>query len=288
MNINKLKLESPDYPERLRHIPSPPKALYCLGVSLIDLLKRPAVAIVGSRQISPYGEIVTADLARGLAEQGFVIVSGLALGTDAVAHRTALRAGAACIAVLPSPVDNVVPMSHRSLAQQILNQGGAIISEYVSGIPPQKQNFIARNRIMSGLADAVIITEAGLGSGALHTASFADQQNRPVYGVPGNVNMPGWQGTNSLLKSNRAGVITDYTDLLSDLQLKFHALPAQAIKGSNPSEQKLLDLILQGVNDGFALLERSQLTASQFNQTLTMLEISGKIRPLGSNHWAIA
>lgn len=287
MIIKKLTLTSPDFPEVLRHIPSPPRQLYVAGTPLKELLKRPSVAIVGTRKISPYGQQVTWDFARHLAEQGLVIISGLALGLDALAHKAALEHGGLAIAVLPCPLEKIVPMTNRRLAQRILDSGGALVSEYPEPEWPKRQYFIARNRIVSGLADAVLIPEAGEKSGAMHTARFALEQGRNILAVPGSINAVGSVGTNNLIKTSRAGAVTTPEDVLSALGLHEHTTKPKRIKGSNANEQILLDLMMRGITEGHLLLEESRLEVSKFNQALTMLEISGKIRPLGANHWSI-
>lgn len=288
MNYKTLTLRSPDYPEVLKDIPSPPKQLFCLGADLNELLKLPRVAIIGTRNITPYGELVTAKLARELAEQGVVIISGLAIGVDALAHRAALEAGGLCVGVLPCPLDNIVPATNRRLAERILENGGALVSEYAEGIYPQKQYFIARNRLMSGLAQAVLITEAGEKSGAIHTANFALDQGRDVLVVPGSITNSQTVGVHNLLKAGKAAAVTSYKDVLNILNLEDHSTPAREVRGRNAFEQKLLDLLLQGITAGDVLLDHSGLTAIEFAQTLSMLEIGGKIRPLGANHWAIS
>lgn len=286
MKIKKLTLSSGDYPEALREIPGKPKQLYHLGAPLNQLLKRPRVAIVGTRRVSAYGDMVTTDMAGKLAEQGLVIISGLAFGIDSLAHQAALDAGGLCIAVLPSPLNNIVPVYNRPLAERILEQGGALISEYAPGEPAMKQNFIARNRLMSGLAQVVLITEAGEKSGAEHTFKFAAEQGRTVLSVPGNINQPGSFGTNNYLKSG-ALVATSYKDVLNALDLTDHSTPASQVRGRNRHEQAVLNVILEGVTQGEIILEKSGLNVIQFNQVLTMLEIGGKIRPLGGNQWAL-
>ncbi len=286
MIIKKLTLKSTDYPEVLRNIPGKPKVLYHTGALLGELLKRPCVAIVGTRNISPYGRQITTTLASKLAEQGIVIVSGLAMGVDGTAHRAALEAGGLAIAVLPGPLENIVPATNRRLAQEIINKGGALVSEYAAGEVPFKQNFIARNRIVSGLAKTVLIPEAAEKSGSLHTANFALKQGRDVLVVPGNITSPGSVGANNLIKGG-AGLVTSYLDVLFALGIKQHKTPAHKVKGRNAYEQTVLDLLLQGISDGDKLLGQSKLSISEFNQVLTMLEIGGKIRPLGANHWAL-
>ncbi|HEX5744320.1 MAG TPA: DNA-processing protein DprA, partial [Candidatus Saccharimonadales bacterium] len=222
MIIKKLTLKTPGYPERLRQIPSPPKQLYHAGAPLGDLLKRPAVAIVGTRKISPYGQQATMEFARDLARQGLVIISGLALGLDALAHKVALENGGLCIAVLPCPLEKIVPVTNRRLAEDILAGGGVLVSEYPAGEWPKPQNFIARNRLMSGLSDVVLIPEAGGKSGALYTANFAVEQGKHVLVVPGDIYAPGSQGVNKLLKQGQAGAATQASDVLSVLGLRQH------------------------------------------------------------------
>lgn len=286
MNCNTVKLIDEKIPEVLREIGSPPRQLFCRGTPLDDLIKRPRVAIVGSRGPSVYGRQVTAQLARELAEQGVVIVSGLAFGVDALAHLAALEAGGPCIAVLPGPVDDIYPRSNQRLANQILEQGGTLVSEAGSGEVTYKQKFIARNRLVSGLAQAILVTEATLDSGSRHTADFAVRQGRILLAVPGNINSDLSAGPNKHLKSG-AIPVTELGDILKALKLKFHEMPAQQVRGDNPAEQAILDLLLSGLTTGDELLSNSGLDTSQFNQTLTMLEITGKIRPLGSNHWSL-
>lgn len=275
-------------PQRLQELASAPKQLYCAGSDLAELLKRPVVAIVGSRSVTPYGHQVTTRLARGLAEQGVVIVSGLALGVDALAHQAALEADGLCIAVLPSPVDYIVPRSHYQLAQRVLARGGVLVSEYPTGQPAHKSNFVARNRIVAGLADALLITEAALKSGSLHTARFALEQGKDVLAVPGNITSPISEGANNLIRAG-AVPITSVEDVLSVLQLRFKTItPLKVAKGANAYEQAVIDLLKTGLSDGAELQRSSRLDIAAFNQTLTMLELSGKIRPLGANTWALA
>lgn len=251
------------------------------------LTARKCVAIVGSRKLTPYGRQVTQELAGKLAEQGIVIVSGLALGVDAVAHQAALEAGGLTIAVLPGPLEKIYPRSHQWLADQILEAGGALLSEYPEGVPPLLQNFVARNRLVAGLADAVLITEGAEKSGSLHTARFALEQGKEVLAVPGPINSAASVGTNNLLKSG-AHIVTSYADVLHVLSMEEHTLKPKAIVGRNADEQAILNLLLEAISDGVELQQRSGLDISAFNQTLTMLELTGKVRALGANQWVLA
>ncbi len=283
-------------PEHLRNIKGPPKQLYVRShtpQAFDDMMGRTRVAIVGSRKLSPYGEIVTRRFAGELAAQGVVIVSGLAYGIDAIAHRAALEVGGLTFAVLPSPVETVYPTAHRPLAGQILDSGGALVSEYPAGTPGYKQNFVARNRIVTGLSSALLITEATENSGTMHTARFALEQGITVMAVPGDITSPTSAGTNNLIKAG-ATPITGLSDLLYALSLQHtdgqlvDGTPLQSrLRGSNQFEQSIIDLLERGVHDGNQLLTDSGLAIDQFNHHLTMLEITAKVRPLGANQWAL-
>ncbi len=285
MTVKKILYNANGYPESLRHISGPPKELFVVG-ELDDLLDRPRVAIVGSRKVSIYGRNITTMLARELAKQGIVIISGLALGVDAIAHQAALDAGGLTLAVLPGPIETIYPASHRNLAVEIVQKGGALVSEFPADTPPFKTNFVARNRIVAGLADALLITEAAEKSGSLHTARFALDQGKDVLAVPGNITSITSVGTNNLLKSG-ATPITSAEDVLHVLNLK-PAIRARTVRGANPAEQAIIDLLSKDMTDDAELLINSGLEVGVFNQTLTMLEITGKIRSLGGNQWAIA
>lgn len=287
-NINKLTLQDNSIPGELAHIPSPPKQLFSVGTPLAVLLQRPRVAVVGSRHLSAYGREATAKLTRELAERGIVIVSGLALGIDSVAHRAALEAGGTTIAVLPSPLEKVYPASHARLAAQIVDQGGALVSEYAEGSDVYRTNFIARNRLIAALSRAVLVTEAAEKSGSLHTARFALDQGRDVLAVPGSIFSPTSVGTNNLIKWG-ATPVTTYQDVLHALGIEEVAATAtqQQLQANTPEEQVVLDLLVKGIRDSDALLAESALAVVQFNQALTMLEITGRIRSLGANQWTL-
>lgn len=286
MKNNKITLSTPDVPEKLRNISSPVSRLFVAGNDVNELLKRPCVTVVGSRKVSAYGRAVTLGLVGELAKAGIVIISGLAFGVDSLAHKAALEVGGITIAVLPSGVGNVYPPAHQGLAAQILQQGGALVSEYDDDAVTYKTNFIARNRIASALGDALLITEAAEKSGTLHTANFALEQGRPVLAVPGNITSPTSAGTNNLIKTG-ATPVTSAQDVFYALGLEITGEEKRAPRSGNPNEQILLDLLFAGTSDGAELLVKSELEVSLFNQTLTMLEIRGQIRPLGGNRWSL-
>lgn len=285
MKIIKLSLNKQEIPERLINIPDPPKQLWVQGISLNELANRPCLAVVGSRAVTPYGKAVTERLVRTAASRGVVIISGLALGVDGCAHRAALEAGGTTIAVLPAGLDIIYPATHRNLAKQILEQGGALVTEYPDNTDARRENFIGRNRLVSGLSDAILITEAAQKSGTLHTARFALEQGRDVLAVPGNITSPNSQGTNTLIRAG-AAPITNEDDILQHFNLT-EGREQQQLTASNAEEQIVLDLIQSGIRDGAELLVLSKLDTTVFNQTLTMLEITGRIKPTAGSWYLL-
>ena len=284
MKINKVTKQHKRYPHYLLEIASPPKQLYVLGEGLNEYL--PAVTIVGSRKPSLYGQEVAYRLAFELAQAGITIVSGLALGTDGIVHQAALDAGGKTIAVLACGLDVLYPAKHRNLAIDILKKGSAILSEYETGMPALKQNFIARNRIVAGLSDMIIITEAADASGSLVTANFGLEQNKLIGAVPGNITNPLSFGPNQLIKSG-AHVITGAEDVLQTIGFDQNISVATEVFGDTKEEQMIIDILKLGITDLEHLQAKSMLEPAIFSQTLTMLEISGKIRPLGAGHWTL-
>ena len=185
MEIHELKPDDKYYPKQLFTLHQPAHKLYVIGN--LQILNHKSLAVVGSRAVSPYGREVTNTLVTEAVWSSIPIVSGLALGVDSVAHRAALNAGGFTIAVLPGGIERIYPASHKKLAEDIIRNGGAIISEYAGTMRPHAYHFIARNRIIAGLAHAVLITEAAEKSGSLHTAQFALEQGKEVLAVPGSI-----------------------------------------------------------------------------------------------------
>lgn len=220
-------LLAPQLPTTLRSIPDPPLALYVQGRA--GLLGRPSVAVVGARRCSATGSAFAMRLAERLAAAQLVVVSGLALGIDAAAHRGAVNEGQT-VAVLGSGLGNLHPKSHAGLARKILDSGGAILSEYLPAHPSYPANFPERNRLISGLAQAVVVVEAGLRSGSLITARLALEQGREVLAVPGSVVSPVSAGCHRLLKQG-AGLVTDVHDVFAALGLN----PVVQVAGFSPT-----------------------------------------------------
>jgi DNA processing protein len=284
MKINTILPPSSRYLQIIDTIAIKPKLLYYIG-NLPDK-RLPTVAIVGTRKPTNYGKEVTYRLATDLASRGIVVISGLALGIDAIAHRAALDANGTTIAVLVNGVDIIYPATNRGLADDILASGGAIISEYEPGTKARGFQFLERNRIVSGLSDAVIVTEAAIRSGTMATVTHALEQGREVFVVPGNITSPLSAGCNNLIKQG-AHPITSADDVLEiiapDLLKPQTLLPL----GNNILESKIITLLQSGVRDGEELQLQTQANISEFSQTLTLMEISGSIRALGGNQWTL-
>jgi DNA processing protein len=281
--INSVSPDQINYTQVIQSIANMPKRLWLYGN--LPSQRVTSVAIVGTRKPTPYGREVTYRLAYELASRGVVIISGLAIGTDGIAHQAALDAGGRTIAVLPTPLDAIHPRTHHKLAEEIINRGGALLSEYGPGDDVYKVNFVARNRIVAGLSDAVLITEAAARSGTLITANFALQQGKPVLAVPGNITSPMSAGCNNLLKVG-ATPVTDVSDILHELNLRDTA-QTELPFGSSKEEDTLLKLLSSGVREGELLHQKSGLSAADYSQTMTMLEIEGKIKALGANQWTL-
>lgn len=284
--INTLTLNSSGYPDELRQISEPPSKLYFLGCPPQEWMPRPKIAIVGSRKVSAYGRTVTEKLAAEVAAAGVVVISGLAYGVDAIAHQSALNVKGCTVAVMAGGLDRVYPAAHYNLAQQIVARGGCLITEYPVGALVYRTNFIARNRLVSGLADGLLITEAANRSGTLSTARFALEQGKTVMAVPGNINSPTSVGCNNLIKSG-ALPITSSGDILFALNVAPQQKTAKVLRGT-PEEETIFELISKGITSQEDIAQLSNLEASAVNLSLTSLEIEGYIRPQGNGRWTAA
>jgi DNA processing protein len=244
----------------------------------------PRIAIVGSRRPSPYGEAVAEQLASDLARAGVIVVSGLALGIDAAAHRGALNGGGITVAVMGTGVDVVYPAAHSRLAEEILAAGGALVSQFPDGTIPRRQNFPARNWTMATISDVVVVVEAGEGSGALITAEAALHLHKEVMAVPGSVFSPLSVGTHGLLRDG-AGLVQNARDVLAVVGLGGEVLddpllPPERLRFALPPER---DGIVAHLSDVLALsaadiARKLQLPVSEVLGRLTALELDGAVR----------
>ena len=214
--MNKITLEDKNYPLLLKEIPGSPKEIYYLG--RLPKAEETLIAIVGTRKATSDGRILAKQIAKDLAEAGITIVSGLAFGIDAAAHEGALAGGGKTIAVLATGLDTIYPRSHERLVQEILKNDGALISEYPPGTPAYPNQFLERNRIISGLCIATVIIEAPIHSGALVTARHALEQGREIFVTPGPARHQNYKGSHLLIR-NGARLITSVEDILEDLNL---------------------------------------------------------------------
>jgi DNA processing protein len=273
-----------DYPIRLMEINAPPPLLYVHGELVPE--DRWAVALVGTRQATPYGRLVCEEIAHRLAAQSVTVISGLARGIDGVAHRAALGGGGRTIAVMGSGLNRVYPPEHRKLAVQIAQQG-AVISEYPLGTRPEGRNFPARNRIISGLALITVVVEAGSSSGALITADFALDQGREVFAVPGEINSRASKGTNRLIQTG-AHPLLKVEDLLEALNLdviRQHEVAAEALP-EDEHERRILTELDQGSLHIDELHARLALPVATISSALSLLELKGRVRQVGGMHYA--
>lgn len=272
----------------LENIALMPELLYYYGEWPEERVK--TVAIVGSRKSTKYGEDVAYRLAKALAEKGIIVVSGLAFGVDSVAARGALDGGGRTIAILGTEIENIYPKRHEKLAERIVENGGVVASEYKLGdeIYP-KTSFLFRNRIISGLADFVVVVEAAERSGSLNTASHALVQGKELFAVPGDVGKPMSAGCNRLIQKG-ANVFLGVEDFLRYVippKRKKKEIEQISLFGDTPAETDILRLLSVGVRDGDLMMERLEMSVEDFNQAITMLEIKGIVKDLGLNHWEL-
>lgn len=287
--IKILTYKDPLYPKLLLEIPKLPPLLYYKG-NMIDA-EELSLAVVGTRKISNYGRIVIPKLIVPLVETGITIISGMAFGVDSGAHQISIDAGKRTIAVLGGGLDwaSIYPKHHQLLAEKILENGGALLSEYPIGTPSLKHHFVSRNRIISGMSVATIIIESDLKSGSLITAKHALEQNRQVYAVPGPIYSETSQGSNNLIKMG-AKPLTEASDVLEDLNLK--NLPqqqeTQIAFGDSPAESTILKLLsLEPIHIN-ELIKQAELESPEVISTLTFLEMKGKVKNLGGQQYILS
>jgi len=283
LSISIIDSTDTDYPSLLKEIYSPPPILYVRGT--LPQEEYTHIGVVGTRKTSSYGRQITPPLVGELSQAGCTIVSGLALGIDALAHQAALTNEAQTIAVLGCGLDVLYPVSNRRLASDIIASGNAIISEYPIGTKPLKQHFPARNRIISGLSRGVVVIEGSEDSGSLITASCALEQNREVFAVPGNISNTTSHGPNKLLKMG-ATVVTNAQDILDVLHISKPLRNKKNRATPITGEEKLILEILSAeplhIDE---IIRACKLNTSTINKVLTILEINGNITNIGNNQY---
>jgi DNA processing protein len=285
-DVTALTLQDDAYPRLLRHISSPPPILYVRGTLLSsdDL----AIGIVGTRRATGYGTDMAARISADLARAGVSVISGLALGIDTAAHRATLEAGGRTIAVFGCGLDTIYPPRNRQLAARIIEQG-ALVSEYPLGTRPDARNFPVRNRIISGLARGVVVIEAPVRSGALITTSFAADQGRDVFAVPGSALSPASSGCHELIR-NGATLVTCADDILEHLDVQRAQAHNQTrmLLPETPSERILYALVGAEPRHVDELCHDSGLPIHETSGTLLAMELKGLVRQTGAQHYVRA
>lgn len=307
--IRILTYDSAFYPEKLKQIPDPPHVLYVLSKTRINLNEKLCIGMVGNRIMTEYGRCAAHDIALELAKAGVVVVSGMARGIDGVAHTAALRGGGITVAVLGCGLDSAYPPEHDEMMAMIC-ETGMVISEYPPGAPPLPNHFPARNRIISGLSDGVIVVEAPERSGALITADFALQQGRDVFAVPGDITRGHSVGTNRLIRQG-AVLACSALDVLKEYEIVYRNILKQNALQEAEEEKPIspradLELPKNGRYDGLSetamkivsqlsltpihfdvLLNRTALAADELSAELMMLEIGGFVKTMPGKHFVL-
>ena len=276
-NISVITISSENYPANLKRITGAPLTLYIKG-KLLDKDVN-AIAIVGTRKMSSYGAEVTKVFSSKLAASGVTIVSGLAYGVDAMAHKAALSAHGRTIAVLPGGLDRVYPAANAGLARDIIKNGSAIVSEYPLGYPPLRVNFVMRNRIVSGLSRGVLVVEGRAKSGTLLTAGHAADQGIDVYAVPGPIYSPLSEATNYLLK-NGAKLAASPRDILDELSIS-HENPIRPSEIPSDSELRVLSVLDSGPLHIDEVVRMCSGDTCDIVSILSMMEIKGMVKSIG-------
>ena len=281
--ISFLTLADNNYPELLKKSGRPPFVLYVKGSKEI-LNSSPTIAVVGTRRITSYGEEVTRILVSDLVGSGFTIVSGLALGVDAVASAAAIGSGGKTIAVLGCGVDCVTPLENSRLYDEIIRSGGAIVSEFPLGHPPLRGSFPSRNRIIAGLSLGVLVTEGAEDSGSLITADYAFKFKRSVFAVPGSITSTLSKGPYALIQKG-AKLVTSAQDILAEFKMQNSKVKITTqnlkVKTENKDEDMILKLLENESLNFDEIVRRSKIDPSKIATLLSMMEIKGLIKNSG-------
>ncbi len=291
-NIQIITVQDAYFPKKLKIIPSPPFLLYVRGN--IEALNKPSVAVVGSRKISDYGKHAIISIIRDIALAQITIVSGLALGTDALAHRETLDVNGITVAVLAGGIDDktIAPRSHFNLAKQILDTGGTIISEYPIDTQPTRGTFPTRNRIMAGMTDATVIIEATQKSGTLTTAQHAHKFGHKLFALPGSIFANNSVGPNTLIRDEKAKALLCADDILSIFNKRdTHKSSGRTCPSTTLTKhQKTLYTTIKKHPDGAQiniLIKETKLDGSTISSELIMMEIDGIVKNIGNQTYIL-
>ena len=284
-NIEIVTIYDDAYPKKLKDIENPPFCLYCKGN--IDLLKSDSIAVVGSRKISDYGRVVTAQFTKELVGAGLTIVSGMALGVDSVAHNIALQNQGATIAVLAGGFNHIYPSANFGLYKQIC-QNGLVVSEYPPNAEPLSYNFPVRNRIIAALSKGVLVTEAGLKSGALHTKNYAVDMGREVFAIPGKITSSESEGTNNIIRQCQATLVTCPKDIFVALNINLQEKAQNSCQQLDIETTSILNYILAEKKTFQEIADFTKLSTRDLNTKLIEMQMEGLIIKLAGNSYISA
>lgn len=274
-----------NYPCLLKEIDTPPILLYCKGNT--EILDKRFIAVVGTRLPSRYGRDVTEKFTEELIKYGFHIISGLARGIDTVAHLSAHNLKSPQIAVLGSGLDTVYPSENRDLLNNIIADGGLVISEYRVGEKPLAFHFPERNRIISGISEGVLVTEAGENSGSLITVNCAVEQNRRIYIVPGNIFSKQSKGANEKLKQLQGALVTDIKDILKDYNIEEYDNDEKKAVQLDITENMILNALSEGDMHIEELISITGLEVNTLSSVLMKMELAGLVKKLYGNNYGV-
>ena len=273
---------SDEYPEKLRDLPDRPLILYAKGD--LSLANQKSVAVVGTRMPSNYGRIVTEKFSEKLAQSGLVVVSGLCYGVDEIAHKKTLAVGGKTIAVVGSGFNNIYPATNTTLSLEIAERG-LLLSEYPPSFKPKRYTFPRRNRIVAGLSDGVLIVEAGIKSGTIHTKEYALEYGKDIFAVPGNITSNKSELTNQLIKSGQAECVLSADEIVDFYGMK--KAEKQKMLTLSFDEKSVVDALADGEKDFDFLSRKTKIPVNILNSYLTTLEIRGLIRKLPAQCYAL-
>jgi len=286
LNIGYITMYDKSYPQLLKETTDFPALLYIRGN--IEALKLPSIAVVGSRKYTSYGRKIAYNLSKSCAEAGLSIVSGLALGIDAMAHRAALDADGTTVGVLGCGLDNIYPTANFALGREIIEKGGAVISEFPPGTPPLVHHFPQRNRIIAGLSMGTLIVEAAEKSGALITAYCALDYNREVFAVPGNIDSEMSKGTNILIQKG-AKMVTQADDIFEELDIKIKRAEQKSkeIFPESEEEKIVVKCLSFGDKSIDEIIAESKINIIALSSALSMMEMKGIVENLGGGRFKL-
>lgn len=286
-HIQLIDFTNPNYPKLLKETHNPPYLLYIKGE--LDINNHPIIAIVGSRKYSTYGAQIATSFAHDLANAGFIIVSGLALGIDTIAHKSTLDANGKTIAILGSSIDdaNIYPRTNFSLAQEIITKDGLLMSDYPPETSANSFTFPARNRLIAGISLGTLVVEAGEKSGALITAKMALENNREIFAIPGSIFSENSIGTNNLIK-NGAKMVTSITDILEELNFsRIEKIENKPKITDTPEEALILKILSEIPLQIDKIAKLTNLGTSKTTAILTLMEIKGFTKNIGGQNYIL-